>query len=493
MSFDSNIENSISTGLNNSTGSIPYFWDPDALLYFDAVVSQGSVVSDTYKIYYNETIIALKSASIWNNLDSLQIYATGNRIWASIDVKNPSRIATINNPYAGDFTAGTGFKGNGTNFSILTNYNPGGVGTFNYTQNSASYGILLLENNSTPNNWDAGVANAGFTQGALIRCYSTGSPADGSGSINSAFFAAASYKKPVINSYTWISWNRTSSTNANNFLNGVNIETVTASSTALENNSFGLLGAYNGSFAGGFYSSNRIGCFYAGNGNIAQKTIINILNANLFVPQSTKAAINKRIIFEGDSRTADRDLPSLSNVWQYPKKTLSNLGNNWSGAAVSRANDTLQQIITQYSTEILPYRNTSLSRDVVVIWAGTNDIAGGRSATQVYDDMVTFCTQAKADGFFVVVVGEIDRNWTSYAAMNAVRASYRSSLLAAFPNTTIYSNTYTGASWADILIDPYAETNFQSYLSAWYQGDGIHPNSTGSDVIGNYVSNALLL
>lgn len=472
--------------------NIPVSFDTDALAYFAAVVSQGSVVSDAYKTLYNNTIIALKSSGQWDELDCLYIDATGDKQWALTDVRNPTRTATKVGSYAGEWTVGLGFKGDGSAFALLTNFNPT-IGVNKFTQNSSSFGALFIDNNSVASTWDLGAANAGFSSGNLIRAYQ-GATNEGAGAINSAFFGTNTYKKPILNSYAWIGWNRTASNVANNYFNGVNIETNTQTSTTLINLSLARFGAYNGSFAGGFYSSNRQACFYAGSGLVSQKEIINALTINFFTPQATKAATTKRIIFEGDSRTGDASIPSLSNGYAMPKRALSNLGDNWIGAAVSKANDTVQTMVTQYATEVAPYVNTSFIENVFVLWAGTNDIAAGRTAVQIKTDIESVCNSAKAQGYKVVIVGEIDRNWGgSYAALNAVRAAYRTLILADFPTTTIYANTYKGASYADILIDPYSEANFQNYASAWYQVDGIHPNTTGSDIIAGYVSNALLL
>lgn len=475
----------IGVGLKSKKLSAAGF-DPDALVFFAAATAAGAPVTGAYLDYYNNSIKALKAANQWDELDSLYIDATGNKTWGLIDVRKPARTATILNTYAGDWTVGLGFKGNGSNFGVLTNYNPT-VGTNKFTRNSASFGVLLIDNNANSPAWDIGASNLAITGGCFIRTYA---PTPNGGSINNVYVGSNTYKKPVLNSYCWIGMTRTGATTYNNYLNGVNIESGTQASDPVENTQFGRFGAYTNTFLGGFYSLNRQACFYAGSGNLSQKEIMNALNINFFTPQGTKAALTNRIIFEGDSRTGDASSPSFSNTFAMPRRVITNLGNNWCGVAVSAVNETVQQMVTQYAAEVAPYVNTSLLKNIFVVWGGTNDITAFRTAAQIKADLETLCNSAKAQGYKVVIVGEIDRNWTSYAAFNAVRASLRSSMLADFtsnPAAQIYLPA-SGITYADAYIDLYGLANFQNYASAWMQADGVHPNTLGSQNAGDRIS-----
>jgi lysophospholipase L1-like esterase len=178
-----------------------------------------------------------------------------------------------------------------------------------------------------------------------------------------------------------------------------------------------------------------------------------------------------------------------------PIRALSNLGNRWSGIAVSETNETVQSMVTQYATEVQPYYNSGNNKNIFVVWGGTNDIAAGRTAAQIKSNLETLCNSAKAQGYKVVIVGEIDRNWTSYVTMNAVRATLSTNMLLDFTNN-VTSQVFlpaSGITYADAYINLFGFVNFQSYLSAWYQADGIHPNTTGSNVVGDEVSSAINL
>ena len=453
----------------------------EALAFFSAATAGGTPVTETYKVYYNNFINTLKSSGDWTLLDSIYVWATNSEAWAIIDIKNPSRTVTLQGSYASRFTANEGWKGNGTGFAVLTNFNPGDGGSYNFTQNSASFGVLILDNDSVASKFEAGCQNAGNTQGMVLQAFN---PTD-RGACNSINNPAASYAKYRFNGYCWTGVNRTSSTLGNRYVNGVNVQTQTSTSTALENKAIGVMGAYNGAWVAGFYTSNSHAVFYAGGGAVSQKNIQNAYNLSFNYANITN--ITKRVIFEGDSRTGSVASPNFSSNSAYPKAVITGLGSGWSGTLVSESNETVQSMVSQYTTEIQPFRNTSLNKDVIVIWGGVNDIrTGARTGAQVYADIVTFCTTAKADGFKVVVVGECDSNFTSYAAMNAERVALRTLMLADSVTASGVSNVTSGASYCDYYIDIFADTRFQTYSdTTYYQADGIHLNATGSGIIAN--------
>ncbi len=453
--------------------------DPDAEAFFAAAESAGTPVTDAYKTRYRNYISYLKARNKWTISDSRFIWATGNEVWAKIDIKTPSRTVTLRGSYAGRFTADRGWNGNGTGFAVLTNFNPGDGGTYNFTRNDASFGALILDNDSVASKQEVSCCNTGYTQGIVMNGFN---PTDRT-VVNCALNPTTSYTKYRFNSYCWRGASRTGSTTGYMWMNGMLQQVQTSASTALENKAIAIMGAYNGAFSAGFYTSNSHAVFYAGSGALDQSIEMDAYNYAFGYANRTN--ITKRITFEGDSRTASVSLSSYSNQSAYPKAVLTGLGDNWSGQAVAEANETMQQIVTQYATEILPYRNTSLTKDIIYLFAGTNDIENGRTGAQVYADIVTFCTTAKADGFKVVVFGEIDRNWGSYVAMDAERAALRTLMLADF-GTSVSTNIYSGGSYADYYVDLYGEATFQSYLSADYQVDGVHPDASGSALIGTY-------
>lgn len=81
----------------------------------------------------------LSGNNVLAKLDMLQVYKAADSSTALIDWVDPSRTASAIN--APTFTADEGFSTNGTNQEIDTNYNPGDGGSYNYLQNSASFGV----------------------------------------------------------------------------------------------------------------------------------------------------------------------------------------------------------------------------------------------------------------------------------------------------------------------------------------------------------------
>lgn len=480
--------------------------DPDAEAFFVKAAALGKPVDDTNKTRITNTYLALKASGQYSNFASLFVMAVGTndaegRIWSSIDWITPSRLLTYNNPYSGDFTAKLGYNGNNTDFSIYTNFNPGDGGTYPFTQNSESYGFLnLLDLSLAGNPYEVSCFLTGFGTGGGLFCKTLTATVpvltiQVHGDTTSPL---TTFENGLISTSFWYQATRDSATTYHQYINGVKITNATDNSTAIENKMIGLLGAYDGSFLGvsQFFSGNQMGCFYAGNKDIDQNKLMTALNVNLFTLQGTAAAKDKRIIFEGDSRTGSLAFPALGNNYAYPRRVFTNLSgaaNGWGVTAISQASETLASMDSTYTAQIHPYRNTSLTKDIVVIWAATNDIEGGATAVQVYNSIVSFCTKAKADGYKVILVSEIDRNWSSYVAMNAVRAAYNALLLLDF-TTPAATNIYqpnNGITYADYVINLIAEVNFQSFLSAYYQGDGIHPSTTGSNKVGDYVSTAI--
>lgn len=141
------------------------------------------------------------------------------------------------------------------------------------------------------------------------------------------------------------------------------------------------------------------------------------------------------------------------------------------------------------------YTNSSV-RNVVSIFAGTNDIIQGRSAAQIYADYQTYGTARKAAGFTVIA-------FTSMSAENrseAVRTTLNNSLKTDFSVSTAYSGIYLpgpGVTWADVLVDVGSDAHlgcnlcWQAGDAATYYTDNVHLTVAGYTIVKNYVYNAL--
>lgn len=459
-------------------------FDSDAVVYFDSCSSAGFPVTSAYKSKYNNFILYLKSHSNWSGLDCQFLFATGNENWAKRDVKKPSRTITLQSSYAGRFAIDTGYNGNGS-FAIITNYNPGDGGAYNFTQNNSTVGCLLAYNRSVTPAQELSATNSTGANGIVVSAFP-----NGVGYLNSNFtLAGSTYQKYRFNSRGWFGAIRTGSTSENIYWNGVKTCTQVVASNSVLNQKIGLLGSYHGTFSAGLFSSNTVSAFYAGNSTLSQQVQMDAFN---FAFNGILPDYIYRVIFEGDSRTGSVGASSASVSSAYPKAVMAALGNGWCSALVSESGEKLQQITTQYSTEIQPFRDTNLSKDIIVLWAATNDFASNRTAAQVYADLVSFCTQAHSNGFKIVIVGDIARG-TYTTAQQTASITYTNTLLTDF-STNVSTNIYSGGSYADYYINLVGDSVFQNAgNTTYYQVDGIHLNTTGYGLAAPYIVTAIQL
>ena len=108
----------------------------------DYATTQGyTLPSDEQKLLQNQLLIDLKSAGVWNKLDTFANFATnGSTQFALIDWKRLVQYDASTNP---TFTPNEGFMGNGTSSYIDTNFNPSTEST-NYITNDASRYMYLF-------------------------------------------------------------------------------------------------------------------------------------------------------------------------------------------------------------------------------------------------------------------------------------------------------------------------------------------------------------
>ncbi len=251
--------------------------DPDVLAFFAACTAAGASVTNTapyfYENMYTSVISALKSYGQWTKLDSLFIDFTGDYRWSLIDVRNPSRTATIHNGTSAKFTVNKGWQG-GSSFYIDTTYNPGDGGTYQFTQNDSSFGFFqLLDPDGVSGNTSTGVFNSDFSVGSLGRN-------DGYDSIyvNAAYpgvgAAGSTYKKPKLDIIGWNSATRSSSSVVVANHAGVRYATLTMTSTAVLNLSFyRFTSNVNGSPNASGYNTGSQGGWFAGNGSVDDKKV----------------------------------------------------------------------------------------------------------------------------------------------------------------------------------------------------------------------------
>ena len=110
--------------------------DSDYVAVLDTATTFGYALPTFSQIIkQNQLLIDLKSAGVWDKLDTFAVFATdGSSDFALIDWKRLTQYTAVNSP---TFTTNEGFMGNGTSSYIDTNFNPATQGV-NYTLDNAS-------------------------------------------------------------------------------------------------------------------------------------------------------------------------------------------------------------------------------------------------------------------------------------------------------------------------------------------------------------------
>jgi hypothetical protein len=162
----------------------------------------------------------------------------------------------------------------------------------------------------------------------------------------------------------------------------------------------------------------------------------------------------------------------------YYKQTISLIldpNNIWTVRNVGNGGDTMIQVTSQYATQVLPFYNPSLNVNYITLQGGSNDIATGRTATALKNDVAAYVAQAKADGFVVGVCTIFHRVGNDVGKVS----DYNNWLRA-------------GYSGADFVIDLAAHTFLSdSTNSTYFQGDGIHTNNAGQSIIAGIFADSI--
>ncbi len=193
----------------------------------------------------------------------------------------------------------------------------------------------------------------------------------------------------------------------------------------------------------------------------------------------------RKIIFDGNSLTANGP-SALAFAQTYPLSVYASIATatnkiGYSNYAVGGRKD--GQLISEFSTKILPYCSPN---DILIFWGITNDlgVGGAGDPTAAYNNVVTYCQQAKAAGLFVVVCTMIARNGASDpVGMDTNRLSV---------NANIRANW---ASYANLLLDFGSMTRFANLADCddtnYYGADKIHLVTAGYQLLGTYCYNAI--
>lgn len=188
----------------------------------------------------------------------------------------------------------------------------------------------------------------------------------------------------------------------------------------------------------------------------------------------------KNLVFEGDSLTAGT---GSSGGNTYPAQCITSLGASlWTYNNNGVAGQTLQAMLSNASTEVDLLSDTGAPANICVIWAGTNDVVGGRTSAQILADLLSYIAGLRAAGFRVVVVTMLARTeFVSTPAEEAVRQEV---------NTAMLGGGY-GDAVANLSSDSRLDDGTSTLPAGVDSGDHVHLSNTGYGYVASAVATAI--
>lgn len=460
--------------------SSPY--DLDAQILFAKYNAAGTPATTTRKAQLNTLIKDLKAAGIWDKLDCFYLWAAHSKSAALIDIKNPSRTATIVSDYAGSFVTDSHFASNGT-CVINTNYNPGDGGSYNFTMNDNSFGTYIRQHGNNANLVDLSALNASNAGNEIFFLNNTFSPCSYNGT-------TTYYSVAYLTTAGLVSSKRASNSTFEIQHDGYDLygggTKQAATATVLPNVSF-ILGGRNTNGTVTLKSTHQHSYTFFGASSIDAFVLNQIINRDILTPYSINLA--KRVTLLGNSMTFAVD---------YPARTMSTIGYNYAVNWVGVSGYTFAQLTTLANSLIIPKATTQYSKDVLVLWECTNTMAGNSSnALSTHAQLKTLSNSLRAAGYKVIVATMLPRN---SAQINNANRQNDSNL-----NDTLTLNGKIRAQWstyADGLADVASDAVMGIYSNGivgvgernttYYKGDMIHPTTAGYQRLAdNFITPAL--
>lgn len=198
------------------------------------------------------------------------------------------------------------------------------------------------------------------------------------------------------------------------------------------------------------------------------------------------------IIWAGDSLTEGFGVSVANNypsqtvaLLTYPTDTSTNVAVGGTTAA--------QWAATLASSLINPRFNRTGAPQIVPLWVGTNDIFFGANAATTYANIKAAANAVRAlnPSAKIIVYTVLPRNVVGF---EATRASVNTSLRGDFATPTSDPLIWTGASYADYLIDIAGNTTIGDSgdeLNTTYYLDGTHLTAAGYAIVAGYAKTAI--
>lgn len=152
----------------------------------------------------------------------------------------------------------------------------------------------------------------------------------------------------------------------------------------------------------------------------------------------------------------------------YPKQMADLLGTSLDVVNSGIDSKTLTSMLTE-GVDLVDNVNRQNVQNILLVWAGTNDIGTGSTAVQTHDRLVAYCKARRLAGKKVIVATCIDRLWTT--GSDAIRTAYNDLILA---NWRSYSDGL-----AHYAGDPVLGVVGASNNTTYYNADKLHLKTAG--------------
>lgn len=127
--------------------------------------------------------------------------------------------------------------------------------------------------------------------------------------------------------------------------------------------------------------------------------------------------------------------------------------------------ETLATMLANYPTVVAPFFKAG-HKNLIVLWAGTNDIEKGTTPAAVYASLTSYVAQAHATGFKIIVTTMLSRGIPGVGNFDPQKNAY---------NSLIQANT-AGADGIASYVNTLGGCDGCFANTLWFNTDEVHPN-----------------
>lgn len=210
---------------------------------------------------------------------------------------------------------------------------------------------------------------------------------------------------------------------------------------------------------------------------IARRTIVAVL-AGAWIGRAGAAAGPVNLVFDGDSISRG----SGSSPGHGPDaRVVAALGDAVTVHNIAVGGRPVSECLRLYAQGVVPLRDASSRRNVIVFHGGDNDIAHGADAFQTYAAFNDYVARAHRDGWKVIVSTEL-RRYDFAPAKEWELEDY---------NRRLRRNEAKADAVVDLDTDPRLSQPHYRKDPAIFTEDGVHPSDGGYAVLAGLLAPAV--